>query len=109
MSFHEDLEPLVRHAEAEILRVAGQKVPGVRLDRIGPLDIGGARSGDPSWSCWIITSTDAEKEMLANDAALLPLLLKVAAEIGFAPDSITFQSQETVDRDFEGSWFYAMR
>jgi hypothetical protein len=109
LSFRKDLEPMVRRAEAEILRLARQRVPGVRLDRVGPINIEAGSSGSPSWSCWVITSTDVEKEMLANDPALLPLLLKAAAEAGFAPASITFQSQQTVDRDFEGSWFYAMR
>ena len=32
-----------------------------------------------------------------------------AWEAGFAPDSFTVQSHETIEREFEGSWFYAMR
>jgi hypothetical protein len=36
------------------------------------------------------------------------------SDAGVEPDlaqraSVTVESEETVDRDFEGSWFYAMR
>jgi hypothetical protein len=106
MTFRTDLEPIVDRIETEILRIAGQRVPGVKLQRIGPIEIG---SRGPSWSCWLITATDAERDLLAKDAGLLTRIQEVSEEIGLAPDSITVQSQETVDRDFEGSWFYAMR
>jgi hypothetical protein len=36
-------------------------------------------------------------------------LWKVSSDAGFAPDSFTVQSEETVKRDYKGSWFYAMR
>jgi hypothetical protein len=32
-----------------------------------------------------------------------------AAKAGFPPGSFTYESEETVARDYEGSWFYAMR
>ena len=102
--FRTDLEPLVKRTEVAILRVVHEVVPTARLDRIGPIDING-----PSWSCWIITDSDAERGQLANDKRLRAALDNATSNEGFPPDSFTFQSQETVDRDFEGSWFYAMR
>jgi hypothetical protein len=56
----------------------------------------------------IITSTDVERDALANDAELNQRIA-VAAKAGFPPGSFTYESEETVARDYEGSWFYAMR
>ena len=99
-----DLEPTVIRAETAILDIVQQVVPTARLMRIGPIDING-----PSWSCWVVTDRDNERDALAGDSALRATLNEAAVRAGFAPDSFTFQSQETVDRDYEGSWFYAMR
>jgi hypothetical protein len=102
--FRTDLEPVVIRAEAEILKIVHAVVPDATLRRIGPMDITG-----PEWSCWIVTSTDRERERVAGDSALLERLHKAAADAGFAPRGFAVQSQETVDREYEGSWFYAMR
>jgi hypothetical protein len=99
-----DLERKVICAEAAILALVSGVVPGIALKRIGPLDF-----GTPSWSCWVITATDRERDRLANDKGLLERLRNAAHTAGFAPDSFTFQSQETIDRDYEGKLFYAMR
>lgn len=72
--------------------------------RIGPISI-----DKPSWSCWVVTNTDKERDGLATDGALKARLNAAADEAGFAPDSFSFQSQETVNRDYNGSWFNAMR
>lgn len=101
--FRSDLEPEVERTEALILRVAREVVPSARLERIGPIDF-----DPPKWSCWVVTNTDAERDALANDTELNQRFV-VAAKAGFPPDSFTFQSEETVARDYEGSWFYAMR
>ena len=47
---------------------------------------------------WLGTTTDAERDRLP---ALLGDALTVAG--------VTVQSEETVARDHEGSWFYALR
>lgn len=101
--FRKDLEPEVERTEALILSVVQEEVPSARLERIGPIDC-----HPPRWSCWIITNTDAERDALANDVKLNQRI-GVAARAGFSPDSFTFQSQESVVRDYKGSWFYAMR
>jgi hypothetical protein len=97
-----DLEPSVSRCETAILKIVGEIAPTARLNRIGPIDING-----PSWSCWVITETDQERDRLAGDKLLRARLERAAAE--FPPNAFAFQSQETVDRDFRGSWFYAMR
>lgn len=101
--FRSDLKPEVERTEALILEVVRQVVPTARLKRIGPIDF-----DPPEWSCWVVTATDAERDRLVADTGLKERLVSVAKG-GFPPDSFTFQSDETVVRDCEGSWFYAMR
>lgn len=101
--FRSDLEPEVKRTDALILQVIREVVPSARLERIGPIGF-----DPPEWSCWVVTSTDAERDRLTADAELNKRLASVA-RTGFPPDSFTFQSEETVRRDYEGSWFYAMR
>jgi hypothetical protein len=101
--FRSDLEPEVEQTEARILEAVREVVPSARLKRIGPIDL-----GEPEWSCWIVTDTDAERDALAGDAKFSERLADVA-KVGFPPDGFVFQSEETVLRDYAGSWFYAMR
>jgi hypothetical protein len=101
--FQKDIGPEVERTEALILEVIKEVVPTARLERIGPVDF-----HPPKWSCWVVTTTDDERDRLAADAELKERLASVA-NAGFPPDSFTFQSEETVARDYEGNWFYAMR
>ncbi len=63
---------------------------------------------------WLVTATDADRDALGSSN---PFLAEVTAAIlsGDFPcehgtiDGTVAQSQETVDRDYEGSWFYALR
>lgn len=103
--FRTDLEPAVVRAEAEILRIVQAIVPKVELKRIGPL----GTDDKSSWSCWIVTATDIERDVIKNDSALIAKLWKASSDAGFAPDSFTVQSHETVKRDYRDNWFYAMR
>jgi hypothetical protein len=75
------------------------------LKRMGPL----GTDDRTTWSCWVVTATDVERDRIKNDSALIANLWKVSSDAGFAPDSITVQSHETIEREYEGSWFYAMR
>jgi hypothetical protein len=102
--YRRDLDAVITRSEAAILDIIRQIVPTARLKRIGPIDI-----GEPAWSCWIVTDTDEQRERLTHDSGLRQRLNETASRVGLAPDSFTFQSQETVDRDYEGNWFYAMR
>lgn len=62
---------------------------------------------------WLGTATDAERDVLAGtEPELLARVRMVADEYGFTPTKVkgvTVQSEETVARDFEGSWFYVLR
>ena len=63
---------------------------------------------------WLGTRTDAEREALGTDNPLIGPVRQVLLESGLPLGRVgvigtSAQSQETVDRDYEGSWFYALR
>lgn len=98
---------MLENAERELLkRVEGRGVTRVTSVAAFP-DVPGA------W-IWLCTRTDAERDTLIGDPTIVSTGLSALEDAGFAsPDTsrsgVVVQSQETVDRDFEGSWFYAQR
>lgn len=65
-------------------------------------------------SAWLATATDAERDKLGRDQPFLTEVRDVVASEGLPSgrarvNATVAQSQETVDRDYEGSWFYALR
>lgn len=66
---------------------------------------------DPDVWVWLGTQTDAQRDSLATANDLLAQVRQVLDEkvTGIDVTGVTVQSEETVNRDYEGSWFYAMR
>ena len=69
---------------------------------------------DDAFSVWLCTQTDSERDVMGSPGPLLDAVRATLMEAGFTPDQVVglrtvAQSQETVDRDHEGSWDYAMR
>lgn len=63
---------------------------------------------------WLVTSSDAERDGLGDERPFLNEVGEVLNEVELPVEDAnlegtTVQSQETVDRDYEGSWFYALR
>lgn len=63
---------------------------------------------------WLVTATDAEKAEVAERGLLRAEVLAALRESGVHADlleqtHVTVESQETVDRDYEGNWYYAMK
>lgn len=59
-------------------------------------------------------ATDRDRDLLHSNARTVPWVRKILAAKGYPADEVqempvTIQSQETVDRIYAGSWFYAMR
>jgi hypothetical protein len=88
------------------------------LDAFAPLGVSALRAmpspGEPWIGVWMQTSTDRERELLRTNARTVPWVREILAAAGFPVDeardaNVTIQSQETVDRDYRGSWFFAMR
>jgi hypothetical protein len=70
--------------------------------------------GGGGWGVWLYTTTDEERDRLGTDNPLLADMLQVFADAGFTAEELaevgsTAQSQETVDRVFQGNWWAAMR
>lgn len=64
------------------------------------------------WGLIIRVQTDAQRDRLTTNPEILPLIAAIADEESERPTEFygyTVQSQETVDREYEGSWFYAER
>ena len=62
----------------------------------------------------LVTATDAEGDALGSSDPFLSEVTSVILSSGFPVEHATIdgtvaQSQETVDRDYEGSWFYTLR
>ena len=60
---------------------------------------------------WLGTTTDAEREELASLDTLEDRIRRRAERRHLAPlfEGVSVESQETVDREYEGSWFYRLR
>lgn len=61
---------------------------------------------------WLGTTTDDERDRLRADASVGARLAEMTQTHGPADgvfEGYTVESQETVDREFEGSWFYRLR
>jgi len=60
---------------------------------------------------WLGTATDAEREQLEADATINERIRAEGAGLLLDAryEGWTVESQETVDRDYQGSWFYRLR
>jgi hypothetical protein len=68
------------------------------------------------WRCsvWLITRTDEQRDALGALDPEREVVREVLEQVGIPPEqlealTVTSQSQETVGRDYNGSWFYALR
>jgi hypothetical protein len=75
----------------------------------------GMSSIDPKYFCILINvKTDREKHRLLEDGELDNKIRQIALSAGYPEESVplisfSIESQQTVDRDFNGSWFYARK
>lgn len=60
---------------------------------------------------WLGTHTDAERDRLLVEPLVLLRVQELADDEGLAAliFGVTVESQETVDRDYGGSWFHRLR
>jgi hypothetical protein len=72
----------------------------------------GAYEIDPKYmSFYICVETDRTKDQLEGDVDLMQNLRAVLQQANYPPEAqdqvfISFASQETVNRDFQGNWYY---
>lgn len=60
---------------------------------------------------WLGTESDTERDALGTDDTIDRRIRAVAQQSGVHElfQGSSFESQETLDREFEGSWFYRLR
>jgi len=97
---------LLQDAKPLLLDVLAEQ--GVnRIEYVAAFPIGGV-------VVWLGTATDSERDALGNRNPLRAEVREILVDVGLRdtdlkPFLTTAQSQETVDRDYAGSWFYALR
>lgn len=104
-----DLAQAIARAEREIVTIARKREPSASAFHFGAVDI------DPKHlAYWITTATDAERDRLAADVELHAAFRRAVAEAGYPAEAVAevglaFQSEETVQRDYGGNWYYAVK
>jgi hypothetical protein len=92
-------EAIIRLAEASARE-------DVRVQHYGAFDI------HPRYLVfWICVKTDSERDRLRGDESLMASLRQVLVDCDYPAEGrndvhIGFESQETVDRDSDGSWYH---
>jgi hypothetical protein len=103
------LEPVIERARIGIEALARQHAAIQFVTWIGAVEI------DPKHlAFWIFTRTDAERDRLAVKAGLLDQLRQFVREAGYPRVAVprvgfAFESKETVDRDWDGDYWRAMK
>ncbi len=75
----------------------------------------GASDIDPKHlAVWITTQTDRQRDALSADESLKARLREILAESSYPQKAIpqvgfAFESEETVQRDHGGNWWYAIK
>jgi hypothetical protein len=101
--------PAIDSAEMQMEGLVRGRCRNARVSHIGVPYI------DPRHLLFLIrTDTDLERDELRSDPTLTEMLRGTLIPSGYPSDAATlvefdFQSEETVRRDFRGSWYYAMK
>jgi hypothetical protein len=103
------LRAAVRRAEIAIGTEVSRTIPDARVTSFGAIDL------YPSCLAILIcVATDAQRDSLLKDPDFLGRIRRIVADCGYPEDSVgqigfTAESDETVDRDWNGSWYHALK
>ena len=104
-----DLERKIKKIEWAVQEFARRKYNCRDVFSFGATDI------DPKYlAIWITTSTDSLRDTIKNDNDLKESVRDILRENDYPEDAIpfvgiAFESEETVKRDFDGNWWYAVK
>ncbi len=104
-----NLKSIITDAERRIKLLAQEKCANADVFSFGVPDI-----HPRHLAFWIKTNSDEERDRLQVDAKLRQSFRDVLLELGYPAEAVplvgfAFESQETVDRDFGGNWYYATK
>jgi len=97
--------PAIRRARRGIRDVARQRVPNAEV-----VSVRGATAMSPGYLSFCIrTDTDKDRDFLRQDPEIHQQVRKALARAGYPTDTAPvvhfgIESQETVDRDYGGTW-----
>jgi hypothetical protein len=103
------LKAAIRRSRRAVKDVIKLRCPDVYVSSFGATDI------DPRHFCLCIdVQTDFERDQLKADVALDSTLREAVRREGYPEAAIphitfSYESQETVTRDFYGNWYYARK
>lgn len=104
-----DLKHAISRAEREVLSLAQKRFGCCKVFSFGAVDI------DPrNLAVWITTDTDTQRDELLRIGALIGQFRVAFRDAGYPEGAIAeirfeFESQQTVDRDFNGNWWHAVK
>ena len=101
------LGAMVVRIERDILALARSRCAGARV-----LSFGATHSDLKHLAIWISTPTDADRDALRGDPTFIAALYDALRKASYPTIEIAgfaFESQETVDRDYGGNWWYAVK
>jgi hypothetical protein len=96
----------LRRARKEFNKIIREHFPTAKVFCFGgaALYVGNSRQPD----VWITTLTDEERDELQRNTTLLNQFRAVLVRVGYPDDApavqFVFESQQTVEREFVGSW-----
>jgi hypothetical protein len=102
------LWPAIRRARREIEKAVRQRVPDAEV-----VSSQGTTAINPGYLHFAIkTKTDRERDLLRQDPNLHKEFRDALARVGYPTNTVPvvhfgIESQETVDRDYGGSWYQA--
>jgi hypothetical protein len=103
------LEFTIFRAKRKIKKIVRGHCPNAKVFHFGATNV------NPRYlAIWIALKTDAERDLLQPDSHLQQQFRDALVEAGYPSSAVpsivfTFESQETVDRDFKGSWWNRMK
>ena len=104
-----NLALIIGNAEREIERLSRRHCSDAEVFSFGATDI------DPRHlAIWISTKTDRDRDLFRANRALIAEFRTILLNLGYPPAAVpdvgfTFESNETVDRDHGGNWWYAVK
>ena len=109
------MEPGHRDHRWDLLEQARPRLlAALREEGVSRIEFVAAFPGQHRIAVWLGTGSDAERDLLGERNPGLVVVRQVLVETGFELRDLdglvtVAQSQETVDREYEGSWFFATR
>ena len=105
----EELQDKVEFAINDVRLTLRKDYPTLRTDWFGAIGI------DPRHlAVWIMTDLDAERNVIIASDKLNSLIQDSLRQVNYPAEAIshicgTVESQETVDRDWDGKWHHRMK